>query len=97
MRLKNMTGDLYWRNWLQVTIRDVVVIACCVLREHTSLKAFWFVAQNWRRFLEKRHEIMRRRCVSDEYMASWFAHDPVSRPAPKTPVRTMPRHKVVRR
>jgi GT2 family glycosyltransferase len=97
MRLKNMTGDLYWRNWLHVTVRDVVVIACCVLREHTSLKAFWYVARNWRRFLEKRREIMRRRCVSDEYVASWFAPEPVSRPAPKTPLRTMPRHKVVRR
>jgi GT2 family glycosyltransferase len=97
MRMKNMTADLYWRNWLSVTARDMVVITCCVLREHSSLKAFWYVLRSMRRVLEKRREIMRRRCVSDEYIASWFSYTPVSRPAPKTPVRTMPRQKAVRR
>ena len=33
--------------------------------------------------MEKRREIMRRRRVTDEYMASWFAFTPVSKPAPK--------------
>lgn len=83
MRLKNMTWDLYLRNWVSITLRDVVVVGGCLLREQTSLKAFWFVVQNWRRNLEKRAEIMRRRKVSEEYMASWFRPQPVSRPAPK--------------
>ena len=30
---------------------------------------------------------MKRRRVSDEYMASWFSYEPVSRPAPKPPGR----------
>src|SRR6476659_7056291 len=36
MRLKNMTPDLYRRNWLSITTRDLLVIGACVLREHTS-------------------------------------------------------------
>jgi hypothetical protein len=61
----------------------MVVIGCCLVWEHTSLRAFPFLFSNWRGVMEKRREIMRRRRVSDEYMASWFAFDPVSKPAPK--------------
>jgi GT2 family glycosyltransferase len=87
MRLKNMTGDLYRRNWLSVTARDLVVVGCCILREHSSLKAFGYVAANWRRVLQKRRDIMSRRRVSDEYLASWFSYHPVSRPVPKNILR----------
>src|SRR5712664_3634871 len=48
MRIKNMTGDLYRRNWFSITTRDIVVVACCLLREQSSLKAFAYVAMNWR-------------------------------------------------
>ena len=80
MRLKNMTGPLYRRNWLSITLRDLVVVACCLLREHSSLKAFWYVAKNWKRVLAKRQQIMERRRVSDDYIESWFSFTPVSRP-----------------
>ena len=83
LRMKNITGDLYWRNFFSITARDAVVISCCLVWEHTSLRAFPFLFRNWRGVMEKRREIMRRRRVSDEYMASWFAFDPVSKPAPK--------------
>lgn len=82
MRIKNMTGDLYWRNFVSITVRDALVIGCCVLREHTSLKAFWYLARNWKRIWLKRQAIMERRRVNDQYMASWFRYLPVSRPAP---------------
>ena len=59
----------------------------CLLREHTSLKAFWYLARNWRRVLAKRREIMKRRRVKDDYIASWFSYQPVSRPAPKPTAR----------
>jgi len=85
MRIKNMTWDLYRRNLFSITGRDLVVVLCCLLREHTSLRAFWYIAKHWRRFVEKRRQIMARRRVSDEYMASWFRYRPVSRPAPKIP------------
>jgi GT2 family glycosyltransferase len=83
MRLKNMTGDLYKRNWASITTRDLLVIGCCLLREQTSLKAFWFLVRNWKRVMAKRREIMGRRRVTDAYMAAWFQYTPVSKPAPK--------------
>jgi GT2 family glycosyltransferase len=87
MRIKNMTGHLYVRNFFSVTARDIVVVGCCLLREHSSLQAFWYLAKNWGRVWEKRHAIMNRRRVDDDYMASWFRYLPVSHPAPKVPTR----------
>jgi GT2 family glycosyltransferase len=92
MRLKNITGEVYKRNWASILWRDLVVIGCCFAYEHSSLKAFWYVLRNWKRALAKREHIMNRRRVSDDYMAAWFAYEPVSRPAPDTPVRTAARH-----
>ncbi len=89
MRIKNMTGDLYRRNWFSITTRDIVVIGACLVREHTSLKAFWFLARNWRRFLSKRAEIMKRKRVKDDYIASWFSYRPVSHPAPRPSARVL--------
>lgn len=83
MRIKNVTGSLYWRNCIPITIRDLVVIAACLIHEHSSLKAFWFVAKNWNRFLAKRREIMKRRRVKDEYISAWFNFQPVSHSAPE--------------
>jgi GT2 family glycosyltransferase len=96
MRLKNMTGDLYRRNWFSITTRDLVVVGCCLVREQSSLKALGYVAKNWRRVVRKRREIMSRRRVTDEYLASWFSYKPVSRPAEKTPARVMSRQKTAR-
>jgi hypothetical protein len=39
---------------------------------------------------------MRRRKVTDEYMASWFHAQPVSRPAPKPSPRVLARLKAAR-
>lgn len=78
MRIKNMTPGLYKRNFWSVLGRDIVVVGACLLHEHTSLKAFWFLAKNWNRFIAKRREIMRRSKVSDEYMARWFDFTPVA-------------------
>lgn len=83
MRIKNMTGHLYWRNWFSITARDVVVLSCCLLREQSSLKAFWYVSRNWKRVMAKRREIMSRKRVDDEYIANWFRYQPVSSPAGK--------------
>jgi GT2 family glycosyltransferase len=98
MRIKNMTGDLYWRNFLSITVRDALVIGCCLLREHTSLKAFWYLARNWKRIWLKRQAIMVRRRVNDQYMASWFRYLPVSRPAPspKAAARVLSRSRAAR-
>src|ERR1700685_4643392 len=83
LRIKNMTWDLYRRNFFSITARDIGVLSCCLLWEHTSLKAFPFLARNWKSVVAKRREIMTRQRVDDAYMASWFAFHPVSKPAPK--------------
>lgn len=80
MRIKNITPGLYGRNLLSITFRDAIVLGCCVLREHSSLSAFTYVIKNWKRVFAKRREIMRRRRVTDEYIASWFSYEPVSLP-----------------
>ena len=91
MRLKNISGDLYWRNWFSITGRDILVVTCCLLWEHTSLKAFWFLLRNWSRFRAKRELIQSARRVDDEYMASWFHYTPVSKRAPKKLARALMR------
>ncbi len=79
MRAKNISGDLYRRIWFSITLRDVIVVACCLAWEHSSIKAFWHLARNWKRVLEKRRLIQARRSVDDDYMASWFHYKPVSK------------------
>jgi GT2 family glycosyltransferase len=83
MRLKNITPDLYLRNWISITFRDLVVIGCCLIWETSSLGAFWYVMKNWSRVMSKRREIMARRRVTDVELAAWFHYDPVSKPAPR--------------
>ena len=63
MRIKNMTGDLYLRNWFSITARDLVVLGCCLVREQSSLKAFWYITRNWKHVMAKRREIMSRKRV----------------------------------
>ena len=98
MRIKNMTADLYFRNWFSITGRDLVVLGCCLVREQSSLKAFLYVTRNWKRVMAKRREIMSRKRVNDDYIASWFRYEPVSSPAnkSKTSARAMARSKAAR-
>jgi GT2 family glycosyltransferase len=78
MRIKNITGNVYRRNWLSITVRDCIVLSCCLIREQSSLRAFGYVLRNWRRVMQKRRAIMQRRRVTDDYMARWFSYSPVS-------------------
>jgi GT2 family glycosyltransferase len=96
MRVKNMTPGVYWRNWFSITVRDIVVVGACLVREHSSLKAFWYLAKNWSRVVVKRREIMKRRRAKDEYIESWFSYQPVSKPAPRPSARTMARARAAR-
>ena len=96
MRIKNMTGDLYRRNWFSITLRDLVVLGACLVVEQTSLKAFVKVMQSWKGVWAKREWIMERRKVTDEYMASWFHPQPVAKPAPRATNRVLARLKAAR-
>jgi GT2 family glycosyltransferase len=96
MRIKNISGNLYWRNWFSITARDLMVVMCCMLWEHTSLKAFWYLGRNLKRVLAKRRQIQVRRRVDDEYMASWFQYAPVTKKAPKKMVRVLSRSAIAK-
>ena len=96
MRIKNISADLYWRNFVSITARDAVVVTCCLLWEHTSLKAFWYLAKGLKRVMGKRRLIQAKQRVDNEYMASWFKYAPVSRQAPKKMVRVLSRSATAR-
>ncbi len=96
MRIKNMTPDLYKRNWWSITWRDLVVVGACLVREQSSLKAFAYILRNYSRVWRKRQEIMRRRRAKDDYIASWFSFEPVSRPAPRPTARSLAKTKAAR-
>jgi GT2 family glycosyltransferase len=81
MRMKNVTLSIYARHFLPITLRDFIVVAGCLLREQSSLPAFWFILCNFRKTWRKRTEIMRRRRADDRSMARWFSRKPVSFPA----------------
>ena len=97
LRMKNISCDLYKRNFFSITARDIVVISCCLMWEHTSLGAFPFLFKNWRNVMAKRRDIMARQRVDDVYMASWSDFKPVSKPAPKKFAASLTRSKATRR
>jgi GT2 family glycosyltransferase len=72
LRIKNMTGGLYRRFWLPITLRDAAVIAACLTVEWSSLPAFVLVAKKWKSAFAKRRKIMALRRVDDSYLAQWF-------------------------
>jgi GT2 family glycosyltransferase len=80
MRLKNVTTSLYLRHLIPITVRDLGILAYCLVGEQTSIKAFYLTLQNLKRVLEKRRWIQARRRVDDAYIEQWFRFDPVSLP-----------------
>jgi GT2 family glycosyltransferase len=83
MRINNMSGSLYRQHFFAITWRDAIVVAGCLLREWSSLRAFVILLRNWPKSWSKRREIMRRRRMSDASIAVWFAPQPVSFPLPE--------------
>ncbi len=80
LRIKNTTPDLYRRFWLSITLRDIVVIGGCLLREWSSLPAFLMLMKLWPRAWRKRREIMRRKRAGDASIRGWLSDQPVSYP-----------------
>src|SRR5579872_4570157 len=96
MRIKNISPKLYWRNCISITARDVIVVMCCLMWEHTSLRAFWYLAKGLPKVLAKRRLIQARQRVDEAYMASWFQYAPVSKQAPKKMARMLSRSETAR-
>jgi GT2 family glycosyltransferase len=80
MRLKNITPSIYLRHLLPITVRDLGIMAYCLLLEQSSLKAFVLTLRDLPRVWEKRRWIQSRRRVDDAYLAQWFRSEPVSLP-----------------
>lgn len=81
MRVKNIGLPLYLRNFLDIVVRDLGVVAYCLLLERTSLPAFLMVARAWKKAWKKRASIQKKRRVSDQEIARWFRYRPVAYPA----------------
>jgi GT2 family glycosyltransferase len=80
MRLKNVTAGLYLRHLIPITVRDLGILAYCLVGEQTSMKAFYLTFRNLKRVLQKRRWIQSRRRVDDAYIEQWFRFSPVSLP-----------------
>lgn len=74
LRIKNITPSLYRKHWLAITVRDLLVIGGCLLKEWPSLRAFVLLAKIRKRALRKRAHIMQNRRTTDDYMNAWFCH-----------------------
>ena len=72
LRLKNEGAYLALRNAPFELARDLLVIGAALTIERSSLPALVWLWRNRRRILEKRHEIQKRRRVSDRQLAEWF-------------------------
>jgi GT2 family glycosyltransferase len=84
LRVKNTTPDLYLRFLLPITLRDMVVIGGCLLREWSSLPAFAMLIRLLPQAWRKRREIMRLKRTNGAEMRRWFSDRPVSFPATLT-------------
>lgn len=69
LRLNNMTGSLYGRDFWPITKRDAAVIGYVLLREWSSIPALFYPLRHLPRLLRKRAAIQRRRKADP---AKWF-------------------------
>jgi GT2 family glycosyltransferase len=76
MRVKNISAPLYFRLFLPITARDVLILGYCVLfnrRLLSGLRLFWSKRTVIR---EKRRWIQSHRKVNDKELAQWFRKRP---------------------
>lgn len=91
MRIKNCSVGTYSRLLFSINAGDLRVVLRCLLWEQTSLVAFWRLAMNLKRAIEKRREIQSRRRVGDEYIVNWFRYAPVAKQVSVTTSRQLSR------
>jgi GT2 family glycosyltransferase len=72
LRLNNMTGRLYLRNFWQITIRDAAVIGYVLIREWSSFGALVYVIREFPRLWRKRKIIQARRKIAGPELDRWF-------------------------
>jgi GT2 family glycosyltransferase len=72
LRFNNITGGLYKRDLWQITRRDFAVFGYVLLREWSSIPAFWYILKNLPRLRRKRRAIQSKRRVSSAEVEKWF-------------------------
>src|SRR6266487_1245040 len=72
LRVNNMTGDLYRRDFWRVTKRDAAVIGYVLIREWSSIGALFYIVRNLPRLLRKRARIHERRRADSKTLEKWF-------------------------
>jgi GT2 family glycosyltransferase len=76
LRLNNMTGSLYRRDFWPITVRDAAVVGYVFVREWTSLGALFYVLRHLPRLLKKRRLIQAKRRVAEPELEAWFVDPP---------------------
>jgi GT2 family glycosyltransferase len=72
LRFNNMTGDMYRRDFWQITKRDAAVVGYVLIREWSSIPALWYIVKNLSRLLTKRQTIQSKRHRGSDEIRKWF-------------------------
>jgi GT2 family glycosyltransferase len=72
LRINNMTGDLYKRDFWRITGRDAVVVGYVFLREWSSAPALAYVVRRLPRLWRKRRAIQSKVRVAPGELSRWF-------------------------
>jgi GT2 family glycosyltransferase len=82
MRMKNQSAAQAVRFLAPTLWRDCQVVGYAALVERSSLPGLARAARLLPRMLAKRRDLLRRKRVSDRYMAGWFSYHPQALPFP---------------
>ena len=72
LRLNNMTGSLYRRDFWHITFRDAAVIGYVLAREWSSFGALVYVVREFPRLWKKRQAIQSRARITGPELDRWF-------------------------
>ena len=72
LRLNNMTGSLYRRDFWRITLRDFAVLGYVLAREWRSIGALFYVLRHFPRLWRKRQIIQSRRRIGGRELDGWF-------------------------
>ena len=72
LRINNMTRSLYMRDFWPILSRDLMVGGYVLIREWSSMPAFFYVMRHFPRLWKKRLRIQQKVRVPSREMESWF-------------------------
>jgi len=72
LQIKNHTCRTYIETFPYALFREILIMTYVFFKERSSLKGISFVVRNFRKIAKKRKLIMKRKKVSDSYLAYWF-------------------------